>query len=59
MGSKFWTNTKLIASTIGISAIIIAIFVLSVMAIPFVFGISIMIGVYVVLRILNEDVDVD
>jgi ABC-type phosphate transport system permease subunit len=59
MESKFWTNTKLIASTIGISAIIIAIFVLSVMAIPFVFGIGIMIGVYIVLRILNEDVDVD
>jgi hypothetical protein len=59
MESKFWINTKLIASTIGISAIIIAIFVLSVMAIPFVFGIGIMIGVYIVLRILNEDVDVD
>jgi hypothetical protein len=48
---------KVILSTIGISAIIIAILILSVVAIPFVLGISIMFGVYVVLRILNEDID--
>ena len=57
MPSKAWSRIKLIASTIGISAVIIAIFALSIMAIPFVFGIGIMIGVYIVLRILNEDVD--
>jgi hypothetical protein len=50
-------NLKVILSTIGISAIIIAILILSVVAIPFVLGISIMFGVYVVLRILNEDID--
>jgi len=48
---------KVILSTMGISAIIIAILILSVVAVPFVLGISIMLGVYVVLRILNEDVD--
>jgi uncharacterized membrane protein len=50
-------NLKVILSTIGISAIIIAILILSVVAIPFVLGICIMFGVYVVLRILNEDID--
>jgi hypothetical protein len=48
---------KVILSTMGISAIIIAILILSVAAVPFVLGISIMLGVYVVLRILSEDVD--
>jgi hypothetical protein len=43
----------------AISAIIIAVFILSVMAIPFVLGIGIMFGVYGLLRLLNEDVDVD
>ena len=48
---------KVILSTMGISAIIIAVMILSVVAVPFVLGISSMLGVYVVLRILNEDVD--
>jgi hypothetical protein len=59
MASKAWTQTKLIVSSMAISAIIIAVFILSVMAIPFVLGIGIMFGVYGLLRLLNEDVDVD
>ena len=48
---------KVILGTMGISAIIIAILILSVVAVPFVLGISIMFAVYVVLRVLNEDTD--
>ena len=52
-----FNQLKLILSAMGISAIIIAVLILSVVAVPFVLGIGIMFGVYAVLRILNEDVD--
>jgi hypothetical protein len=52
-------HIKLIATTIGLSAIVIAVIALAIVAIPIVIGIGITFAVYVVLRILNEDVNTD
>jgi|JYMV01.1.fsa_nt_gi hypothetical protein len=48
---------KLIAATIGLSAIAIAVITLAIVAIPIVIGVGITFAIYVLLRILNEDVD--
>jgi len=48
---------KLIAATIGLSAIAIAVIALSIVAIPVVIGIGITFAIYAILRVLNEDVD--
>ena len=48
---------KLIAATIGLSAIAIAVITLAIVAIPIVIGVGITFAIYVVLKVLNEDVD--
>ena len=48
---------KLIAATIGLSAVVIAVLALSVIAIPIILGIGITLSIYAILRILTEDAD--
>ena len=56
MGSWF-EHLKVIALTIALTAIVIAGHALAVVAVPVMLGIGIVLAIYVVLRILNEDID--
>lgn len=59
MKTSFFEHVKIILYSITIAAILIAVLVLAAMAIPVLIGIFVVLIVYVIIRLLNEDVDVD
>lgn len=57
MPSKAWDHIKLIAITVGVSALVIGVLALAVVAIPIMIALGITLATYFIIRILNEDID--
>ena len=59
MPSKAWDHIKLIAITVGVSALVMGTLALAIIAIPIIVSLGITLAVYMVIRILNEDTNKD